>query len=217
MHNALRTTILCCVLIVSGPVVRGRAGEPTANSTAPLTPEAAAAKMETARMEVAITRSNIVQTVQALDLVRHSADPRAQFQKFTEQLARMAERANTTRERALAMKSRGDAYFADWEVRITGISDPERRKDAEASYANRKKSYDRITKFMQQAGKDFKPLLASLQEIQRLLEGERSPEKIAAAKDLFMRANWRCTDVQRSLMQVEVEFELLAADFAGKK
>ena len=46
------------------------------------------------------------------------------------------------------------------------------------------------------------------------MEGERSAAKIAAAKDLFMRANWHCVDVQRSLMEVENEFEFLAADFA---
>ena len=183
----------------------------------PLTPEQGAARMEAARTEIAITRTNIFLTLEQLDMVRHSADPHAQFRKFAEQLARMEERAKFTRERALAMKSKGDAYFADWEARIGGIQDPERRQEAEASLAQRQKSYDRITKFMQQAGKDFKPLLAALKEIEKLLAGERSLEKLAAAKDLFMRANWRCTDVQRSLMQVELEFELLAADFGGKK
>jgi len=183
----------------------------------PLTPEQAAAKMEAARTEIAITRTNIVLTLEQLDLVRTADDPKAQFQKFTAQLARMEERAQLTRERAQAMKSRGDAYFADWEARIAGIQDPESRRQVEASYDKRKKSYDRITRFMQKAGKDFTPLLSMLKEIQQLLEGERSRENVAAAKDLFMRANWRCGDVQRSLMEVEREFQNLAADFAGQK
>jgi len=183
----------------------------------PLTPEQSAARMNTARTEIATTRSNIVQTMEQLNLIRSAADPHAQFQRFTEQLARMEERAKLTRERAQAMKARADAYFAGWEAQIAGIQDPERRKQVEASYGKRKKSYDRITRFMQQAGKDFKPLLAELNEIKNLLEGERSQEKVAAAKNLFQRANWRCTDVQQSLMEVEREFELLAADFRGKK
>ena len=47
-----------------------------------------------------------------------------------------------------------------------------------------------------------------------ILENNPDPGQIAAAKDLFMRANWRCLDVQRSLMATEAEFTFLAADFA---
>jgi hypothetical protein len=189
---------------------------PVCAAESTLTPEQAAAKMEAARMEVAVTRSNIVQTLEQLDLVRRSADPRAQFEKFTEQLARMEERAKFTRERAQAMGAKVDAYFADWEAQVAAIQDPERRKQVEASYARRKKAYNRITEFMQKAGKDFAPLLSSLKEIQILLEGNPDSQKVAAAKELFSRANWRCVDVQKSLMEVEREFEILAADFAGK-
>jgi hypothetical protein len=181
-----------------------------------LTPQQGAARMEAARNEIAITRTNIVLTLEQLNLVRSSKDPKAQFQKFTEQLAKMEERARLTRDDAQLMKSKGDAYFADWEAQIAGIQDAERREQVKAGYSKRKKSYDRIIQFMQNAGKDFRPLLEMLKEIQALLEGERSQERVAAAKDLFMRANWRCGDVQRSLMEVEREFEFLAADLAGK-
>jgi hypothetical protein len=128
----------------------------------------------------------------------------------------MEARAQLTRERALAMKAKGDAYFADWEAQIAGIQDPEKRKQLEANYAKRKKSYARIIESMQEAGKNFTPMLSELKEIQKLLEGERSQEKVAAAKELFRRANWQCEDVQRSLMTVEREFDSLADDFAVK-
>ena len=178
-----------------------------------LTPQEGAAKMEAARLEIAVTRTNIVQTLEQLDLVRSSKDPKAQLQRFTGQLAKMEERARVTREYAQTMKNKGDAYFADWEAQIAGIQDPEARRQVEANYSKRKKSYDRIVEFMQKAGKDFAPMLDMLKEIQQLLEGETTQGKIAAAKDLFMRANWRCGDVQRSLMEVERQFENLAADF----
>ena len=208
--NAVLVTGLAVIVAVmtSAPLIRAADQSPT--------PEAAAARMEAARTEIAITRSNIVQTLQQLDAIRSAADRQAEFQKFTGQLARMEERAKLTRERAQAMKTRSDAYFADWEAQIAGIQDPARRQEVEANYARRKKSYTQITRFMQKAGTDFKPLLSALKEIQTLLEGERSQDKVAAAKELFRRANWACVDVQRSLMQVELELEILAVDFAGK-
>jgi hypothetical protein len=179
------------------------------------TPTTPAGRLESARAEIALTRNAIVQTMQQLDLVRSSSDPRAQFQQFVEQLAKMKERAKLTQERAQAMKKRGDAYFAEWEARSAEISDPEARRQAKAAHAKRKVSYDMIVEQMQLARTQFTPLLAELEQIKRLFEGEHSQENIAAAKDLFMRANWHCVDVQRAMMATERELDSLAADFSG--
>ncbi len=182
-----------------------------------LTSAEAAARMAAARTEIATTRSNIVLTLETLHEIRYASDRNAQVAKFTNQLAKMIERAEFTRGRAQEMERRGDAYFTEWEARNLGIQDPERRRDAEAGYADRKKSYDRITRSMRQAGRDFTPLLAMLQEVKRLLEGTRTEQNVTAARNLFQRATWACTDVQRSLMEVEIELDVLEADFAGRE
>ncbi len=182
----------------------------------PATPATAAARLETARAEVALTRSNIVFTLEQLDRIRQAEDPQAQFQRFVEQLAKMKERAKLTQERAQLMKSKGDAYFAEWEARTGAIADAETRRQAEAGRVTRKASYDLIIQQMQLARTNFIPLLAELEEIRTLLESERSKEKIAAAKDLFMQANWHCVSVQRALMRTEDELNLVATDLAGK-
>jgi hypothetical protein len=175
-----------------------------------------AARLETARAEIALTRSNIVLTLEQLDNVRRADDPQAQFQRFVEQLASMKERAKLTQERAQLMKSRGDAYFADWEARIEAIADPEARRQAESARAKHKTSYDVIIQQMQLAGKSFRPLVSELEGIKTLLGGERSKEKVAEAKDLFMQANWNCVAVQRALMRTELELDFLATDLAGQ-
>ena len=189
---------------------------PARAADAPSTPATPAARLETARAEVALTRSNIVLTLEQLDNVRRADNPQAQFQRFVEQLAKMKERAKLTQERARLMKSRGDAYFADWEARIEAIADPEARRQAEAARAKHKASYDVIIQQMQLAGRSFTPLVSELEGIKTLLEGQRSKEKVAAAKDLFMQANWNCVDVQRALMRTELELDFLATDLAGK-
>jgi hypothetical protein len=175
----------------------------------PPPPTTPAARLETARAEIALTRSNIVLTLEQLDNVRRADDPQAQFQRFVQQLASMKERAKLTRERAQLMRSRGYAYFAAWETRADG--------NTEAVRAKRKAAYDQIIQQMQLAGTNFFPLVAELEQIKTLLEGERSKEKVAAAKDLFMQANWHCVNVQRALMRTEDELNSLAADFSGKE
>lgn len=175
---------------------------------APATP---AARLEAARSELATTRTNIVLTLEQLDLLRKAGDPHGQAQGFVDQLAAMKERAKLTQDRVHQMTARGDAYFAEWETETSAISDPEARKQAEAVRAQRKKTYDLIKLNLQQAGKNFTPLLAELEQIKTLLEGERSKEKIAEAKELFSQANWNCVSVQRALMNAEAQLDTLGA------
>lgn len=208
------TLTLRCVIVIAAvatlSLARAQAAQPPSTAATP------AARLETARAEVALTRNNIVLTLEQLDKLRQAEDPNAQFQRFVEQLAKMKERAKLTQERAQLMRSKGDAYFAGWEARTSAIADPDTRRQAEAGRATRKASYDLIIQQMQLARTNFIPLLAELEEIKTLLEGERSREKIAAAKELFLRANWHCVDVQRALMRTEDELNFVATALAGK-
>jgi hypothetical protein len=183
-------------------------------SEAALKPGEAKAKMEAARLDIATLRSNIFLTLVELDQVRRAENRQTQLQRFGLQLTNMVGQVKLIATRARAMQEKGDAYFADWEARTGEIQDPEKRASAESRYAARKRSYDRITVNLQEARANFEPLLSDLSQIQKLLEDRPDPAKVAAAKNVFMHANWRCIDVQRSLMEVEAEFTFLAADFA---
>ncbi len=176
-----------------------------------------AERLEAMRSEIALTRTNIVLTLEQLDLLRKSDDPHAQEQRFVDQLAVMKERAKLTQDRVKLMTARGDAYFADWETRNEAITDPEEKKQAEAVRAQRMKSYALIKINLQQAGKNFIPLQAELDDIKTLLAGDRSKEKVAEAKTLFSDANWHCVSVQRALMNVELQLDALAATPEAKK
>ncbi len=179
---------------------------------------AAAARMEAARNEVANVRSNIFITLVELDKVRGERDPaRPQFQVFTNQLARMEEVAKTLAARAQEMQQRGKAYFVDWEARTASIQDPAQQRAAKKRYGERKASYDQITKSMQEARKNFIPFLAELRAIRSLLEGNLDQISMAQARELFMRANWHCIDIQRSLMEVEQEFDRLGQSFGRSR
>jgi chromosome segregation ATPase len=174
----------------------------------------AKAKLEAARAEIGLLRTNIVLTLEQLDQVRSAKDQQGQFERFAAQLTNLEAQVKVVRARAQTMKERGDKYFAEWEARTVALQDPQARQWAQSRYAERKKSYDRMVKELQQARTDFQPMLAELNQIKTLLENHRDAASIAAAKEHFTRANWHCVDVQRSLMQVEAEFTFLAADFA---
>lgn len=196
------------IVFINCPCATARPAETT------LSGQEAAARMEAARDEVANVRSNIFITLVELDKVRGHHDPAGpQFQVFTNQLARMEELARRFANHADEMRQRGKAYFADWEARTAAIQDPEQRRLADKRYGQRKASYDSINQSMQEAKKNFVPFVTELKSIKAILEQPLDQHSIAMAKDLFMRANWHCIDVQRSLMQIEAEFDNLAASF----
>jgi hypothetical protein len=197
-----------CSLTIGIPLgVRG-AGDQLAG-------EAAKARMEAARNEVANVRSNIVLTLLELDRVRGERDPQhPQFQVFTNHLAQMKVVTKAFGKRAEEMKQNGTAYFSSWEERTAAIQNPDARQRAEKRYDERKQAYDAIINFMQDARTNYLSYVGYLDEIQALLERGTDPQSIAAAKELFRKANWRSIDVQRALMNIEEQFELLAASFA---
>ncbi len=67
---------------------------------------------------------------------------------------------------------------------------------------------------MQEARAGFLPYVGYLDEIKAVLEKSTDAKSVAMAKELFMKANWRCIDVQRALMNIEAQFEQLADSFA---
>ena len=187
-----------------------------AADTAP-TPAEATARIEAARAEVENVRSNIFVTLVELDKMRGKSgttDP--QFQVFTNQLACMQEHAKALSDRAAAMQEKGRGYFADWEAKNAAIQDAGARRDAEQKLKSRKSSYDSINRNMQEARKQFKPFLQSLNEIKDICQRQVTDSSRAQAKDLFMQANWRCMDVQRALMEIEKELDSLLGPAASQ-
>ena len=178
------------------------------------TAAASAAQLETTRDEIAVTRSNLVQTLADLDALRHTSDPQSQFKVFVAQLAVMQQRAKLTRERAQAMETKGDAYFSEWESRNVRLANDGDRAAAEAARLKRKKSYDLIKRYQEQARTNFTPLIDELEQIKTLLSSDGSQEKIKEARDLFEEANWHCVTVQRALINMENQLDILIKDTA---
>ncbi len=189
-----------------------------AAAEAGMTGEQRSVRIEAAREEVVTLRSNIFLTLVVLDQVRGEREQAGiRYQAFTNQLGRMEQLARAMGKRTEEMKKRGDAYFQDWEATTSSIQNPEERQQAAKNYSERKNLYDTIGRNMQQAKASFFPFVDELTSIKTMLEGPRDPKRIATARDLFMRANWHCIDVQRALMETEEALDTLAASFAKER
>jgi chromosome segregation ATPase len=211
-----RTTIrigLTALLAMSMlPIAGLRAAESAERATA------AKEKIDALRVESAKIRNQILLTMESLKRMNvKGVELRPQFEKFKAELVKMEEQAKIARDRADAMKEKGEAAFAAWEKEVQDINNADIRKEAEKRFEKRKKSYDKILKAMGEAKEEMVPFMSDLNDIRKLLESELTEKTVASTKSTIRSADWHGEDVQASLTDVEKELDRVAADFAKYK
>jgi chromosome segregation ATPase len=202
------------------------AGLTTALAAASIAPAADSAegaamvseKIQSLRSGCAQGRTQIMLTLEELNrLLAPGVELRPQFERFKAELGKLEQQAATARERATMMKEKGESFFGDWEEKIRSIQNEDIRKEAANRLAKRKKSYDRIIATMQDAKQELVPLLADLNDIRTLLDGELSATSVASTKSLIRKATYHGTDAKESLMDVEQELDRVTAELATYK
>jgi chromosome segregation ATPase len=172
-------------------------------------------KIQTLRQECAQERNQTTLTLEALSrLSVPGVELRPQFEKYKAELAKMEERAKSARERAVSMREKGQAFFAEWEQQVKEIQNEDIRKEAQKRLAKRKKSYGRILTAVEEAREELVPFMSDLNDVRKLLESELSTSTVASTKSLIRQANWHGEDVRDSLSDVEKELDRVAAELA---
>ena len=205
--NTIPLSILLAILLSPAP-----------NTRAQGTPEQAAAvkeKLQTLRSNCAKGRHQVAVTVEELSrLTVPDVDLRPQFEKFKAELVKMEEAAGNARERADAMKAKGEKFFADAEVQVAEIQNPDIRKAAEKRLGARKKSYGKVLSAMQEAKAEFQPFMSDLNDLKKMFDSELTTTSVKSAKDLIRQARWHGNDVTDALEDVEKELDRVAAELA---
>jgi|SwirhirootsSR2_FD_contig_51_325379_length_1094_multi_2_in_0_out_0_1 chromosome segregation ATPase len=172
-------------------------------------------KIQTLRQECAQGRNQITLTLEELSrLTVAGIDLRPQFEKYKAELVKMEGKAKSARERAVSMKEKGHAFFAEWEQQVKTIQNEGIRKEAEKRLAKRRKSYGKILSTMEEAKEQLVPFMSDLNDIRKLLDGELTSGTVASTKSLIRQANWHGEDVRESLSDVEQELDRVAAELA---
>jgi hypothetical protein len=204
MHRTALITILAMALI---PNLKAADSAERAGATK--------GKIEALRVESAKVRNQILLTMEALKrLTVKGVDLRPQFETFKAELVKMEEDSKIARDRAISMKEKGEASFAEWEKEVQSINNPDIRKEAEKRFAKRKKSYDKIQNAMEEARQELVPFMSDLNDIRKLLDSELTEKTVAATKTTIRSADWHGEDVRDSLSDVEKELDRVAADLA---
>jgi chromosome segregation ATPase len=172
-------------------------------------------RIQNLRQECAQGRNQITLTLEELSrLTVAGIELRPQFEKYKAELVKMEGKAKSARERAVSMKEKGQAFFAEWEQQVKTIQNEGIRKEAEKRLAKRRKSYGKILSTMEEAKEQLVPFMSDLNDIRKLLDSELSSGTVASTKSLIRQANWHGEDVRESLSDVEQELDRVAAELA---
>jgi hypothetical protein len=178
--------VLCAAALAGSP---GCSSGPDAASTAD--------SMGKFGVETAKVNDGIEQALAALEKLvgTQGDDLRSPFEAYSKSVTGLEEQAGVVRNLAEEMKTRGDAFFKEWETDETSEVSPERRAKLSGSYAAIKES-------MIGAGEAFKPFLASLKDIQSYLKLDLTRKGLGSVSQLDAAARKQGADVKSLMAKV---------------
>lgn len=110
-------------------------------------------------------------------------DLRGAYNRYSDQLARMNEHAQTIKAEADGMRASRDAYFAKWEEKTSDIDNPTIRASAEARRKRLRDAHDEIVTASGEARDAYVPFMKDLQDIKKYLSNDLTKSSIADLGD----------------------------------
>ncbi len=157
---------------------------------------------------------NLDATLGSLDELVKSGktDPKSAFAKFSGNLGLLFKSADSAKSNAEAMKSRGDAYFGEWEKSAAAITNEDIRKIADQRRAELQKEYKELVTQMQNVAADAKPLREQLQSLHDYYSQDLTEKGIDLSKPLVGNVKSAASKVQKGIKSVQEEVDKVAAE-----
>jgi hypothetical protein len=172
-----------------------------ATATQAYSQEQLAKSMQDVRLEAGQTRDQLATTLAALTKLtkQEKGDLRPAYDAFTAELPRTEAAAATTRTRVAWMQGDGMKYFDDWQQTISTINNDSLKKKSQKRLEAVKKSYGKVlTEFSEMAEK-FKPFLADLTDIQKVLSTDLTAKGVKGLRSTVSSANSNYKSLNRTI------------------
>jgi uncharacterized protein YoxC len=172
-----------------------------ASATQAYTQEQLATSMKAVRQEAGQTRDQLATTLAALTKLtkQEKGDLRPVYEAFTAELPKTQAAAATTRTRVAWMQGDGMKYFEEWQKTISSINNESLRKQSQKRLDAVKKSYGKVTDEFKEAVEKFKPFLADLADIQKVLSIDLTANGVKGLRSTVSSANSNYKNVNRMI------------------
>jgi len=163
--------------------------------------EQLATSMKETRLEADRTRDQLATTLAALTTLakQEKGDLRPAYEAFAAELPKTEAAAAATRARVAWMQGDGMKYFEDWQQTISGINNESLKKKSQKRLDAVKKSYATVTAEFKEAAEKFKPFLANLADIHKVLSTDLTAEGVKGLRSTVSDANSNYKRVNKAI------------------
>ena len=163
--------------------------------------------------QVAVDAQKVVKaTLQSLDrTVARTPCPPGAFKAFTKDVQRLEVDSFKVRARAQAIRSRGQAYFEQWQEHLASVQDPEVRKLAEQRRDRLQERFAQIRLQTQQAREAFQPFMAGLRRLRNGLGNDPAIAGTDSMKEVIRTIRNNGEKVEAGLTAILGELDAVAA------
>ena len=174
--------------------------------------EQLADSIQQVRAETANTSRQLKSTVSSLNALtaQKKGDLRPTYSSFAEAIPKTTTAAETTAARVKWMDGDGQAYFKEWQDKITGIANESLRKKSQKRLEAVRSSFDKVKVELKKASERFKPFLSDLSDIQKTLEADVTAEGIKAVRPTVKSANTNYKPVDEAINAAIKEMDKMA-------
>jgi hypothetical protein len=163
--------------------------------------EQLATSMKETRLEAGRTRDQLAATLAALTTLtkQEKGDLRPAYEAFTSELPKTEAAAAWTSTRVTWMQGDGMKYFEAWQATITSINNESLKKKSQQRLDAVKKSYAKVIDQFKAAAEKFKPFLADLSDIQKVLSNDLTASGVKGLRSTVSSANSHYKAVNRTI------------------
>ncbi len=168
--------------------------------------------------EVTEVRGQVQGAMDSLNALT-SGDPKnltKNYKAFSKNVEDMAKSQQTTAARAEDLKSRREAYLAEWQKKSEEVTNPEIQALMQQRAEAVKATFETLQPAAQAAKAAFPPFLSDLQDIQKLLSVDLSPSGVAAAAPIGQKAVANGAIVLQSIDSVLTTLNKIEAEVSPK-
>jgi len=145
-------------------------------------------------------------------------DLRPLYKDYSSNVDKLDSIAADVRKQAEAMRSKGQAYFHEWETEQAKINNEDIKTRSVQRRAEVEQAFSRINDKSQRLKDAYQPLMSDLKDIRTALNNDLTPGGIAAIKPIADRVAKETVVVKVAAGSVESEFQTLGLNMsaAGK-
>jgi ABC-type Fe3+-citrate transport system substrate-binding protein len=161
-------------------------------------------------------KTQISETITALNELQSTSNPAAAFESYRKELKATDALAQRVRKRADEMRKKGAEYFKAWEKQLEELSSDDLRRRASERRTELLAAFDRISEASQALKEAYGPLMDDLTDIETFLSADLTPAGINTISDVIKKAGQDAAVVNKRIDEVIQQIDDTVAKFGRK-